>query len=187
VWQAARDGRWSYALAEAAMNADDDRPVGRLEEFAERAGDKPRPVHVILIKYSDGLKAAMLRIGQSSTRWKFACRIAGQSGPLAASFYVGPWQNRNLFKALSHAIQKHIREKQAPYPVERTLLTTGMVAAAMDSRFEQHRLLPTPHLNIAYQPRDYRAMREMGESWKIIPEGTPEPDGINPGGPRPQR
>jgi hypothetical protein len=187
VWQAARDGRWSYALAEAAMNADVPRPVGRLEEFSEHAGDKPRPVHVILVKYRDGLKATVLRIGQSSTRWKFACRIAGQADPLATSFYVGPWENRNLFKALAHAIQTHVREKQAPYPIERTLLTTGILAAAMDSRFEQHRPLSTPHLNIAYQPRDFRAMREMGASWKIIPEGTPEPAGINPGGPRPSR
>lgn len=187
VWQAATEGRWSYALAEAAMRTDSNRPVGKLEEFAERDGDKPRPVHAILIRYRDGLKATVLRIGQSSTRWKFACRLAGQSDPLSTSFYVGPWENRNLFKALAHAIQTHIREKQAPYPVERTFLVTGMLAAAMDSRFEQHKRLSTPHLDIAYQPRDFRALREMGESWKIIPEGTPEPVGINPGGPRPPR
>jgi hypothetical protein len=61
---------------------------------------------------------------------------------------------------------------------------TGMLAAAMDSRFAQHKLLPTPHLNITYQPRDFRAMRETGESWKIITEDLPQPTGINPGGPR---
>ena len=110
----------------------------------------------------------------------------GKPEPLATSFYVGPWENRNLFKALSHAIQTHIREKRAPYPVERTLLVTGMLAAAMDSRFEQHKLVPTPHLNITYQPRDFRAMREMGASWKIITEDLPQPIGINPGGPRPR-
>lgn len=61
---------------------------------------------------------------------------------------------------------------------------TGMLAAAMDSRFEQHQLVPTPHLNVAYQPRDFRALREMGESWKIITEDMPQPTGINPGGRR---
>ncbi len=30
-------------------------------------------------------------------------------------------------------------------------------------------------------------MREMGETWKIITEDQPQPAGINPGGPRPQR
>ena len=68
----------------------------------------------------------------------------------------------------------------------RTQLVTGMLAAAMDSRFEQHKLVPTPHLNITYQPRDFRAMREMGASWKIITEDLPQPIGINPGGPRPR-
>lgn len=184
VWQAAADGRWSYALAVAAMRAETGKDVGRLQDFVEPADGMQHPVHAILIKYRDGLRATVLRIGKISTRWCFACRLAGKPEPLATSFYVGPWENRNLFKALSHAIQIHIREKQAPYPVERTLLVTGMLTAAMDSRFEQHRLVPTPHLNVAYQPRDFRAMREMGESWKIITEDLPQPRGINPGGPR---
>ncbi len=38
--------------------------------------------------------------------------------------------------------------------------------------FEQHKLLATPHLQVTYQPRDFRA---MGESWKIITE-----DSLNP-------
>ncbi len=187
VWQAAADGRWSYSLAEAAMGAQAGKDVGRLQDFVEPADSKQHPVHAILIKYRDGLRATVLRIGKVATRWCFACRLAGKPEPLATSFYVGPWENRNLFKALSHAIQTHIREKQAPYPIERTLLVTGMLAAAMDSRFEQHRLVPTPHLNITYQPHEFRAMCEMGESWKIITEDMPEPAGINPGGPRPAR
>lgn len=180
VWQAAAEGRWSYALAEAAMRAETGKEVGRLQDFIEPADGKQHPVHAILIRYRDGLRATVLRIGNVSTRWCFACRLAGKPEPLATSFYVGPWENRNLFKALSHAIQTHIREKQAPYPVERTLLVTGMLATAMDSRFEQHKLLATPHLQVTYQPRDFRAMREMGESWKIITEDIPQPKGINP-------
>ena len=187
VWQAAAEGRWNRALADAAMRAEADKDVGPLEDFVEPRDGSRSAVHAILVTYRDGLKGTMLRIGQSSTRWNFACKLAGQTEPLATSFYVGPWQNRNLFKALSHAIQTHIREQQAPYPVERTLLTTGIVAAAMDSRFEDHKRLPTPQLDIAYQPRDYRGMREMGASWQIITEETPEPMGINPGGPRPPR
>ncbi len=184
VWQAAADGRWNGSLAAAAMNAQAGKDVGRLQDFVEPTDGQQHPVHAILIKYRDGLRATVLRIGKDSTRWCFACRLAGKPEPLATSFYVGPWENRNLFKALSHAIQIHIREKQAPYPVERTHLVTGMLAAAMDSRFENHKLLATPHLNVSYQPRDFRAMREMGESWKIITADQPQPTGINPGGPR---
>ena len=185
VWKAAEEGRWSYSLAAAAMSAAAGKDVGPLKDFVESTGGSPQPVHAILIKYRDGLRGTVLRIGASATRWCFACRLAGKSEPLKTSFYVGPWQNRNLFKALSHAIQTHIRDGRSPYPVERTLLVTGMVAAAMDSRFGQHRAISTPHLNVAYQPKDYRAMREMGDTWKIITEEMPEPAGIDPGGPKP--
>jgi hypothetical protein len=187
VWKAAAEGRWSYALAEAAMRAETGKDVGRLEQFVEPSDGlgRQKPVHAILIKYRDGMRATILRIGKITTRWNFACRIAGKPEPLATSFYVGPWENRNLFKALAHAIQTHIRQKQAPYPVERTYLVTGMLAAAMDSRFQQHKLLATPHLDIAYQPRDFHAMREMGATWKLITPNLPEPTGISPGGPRP--
>ncbi len=57
-----------------------------------------------------------------------------------------------------------------------------MLAAAMDSRFEQHKVIATPHLDVTYKPRDFRALREMGESWKIITEDMPQPRGINPVG-----
>ncbi len=59
-----------------------------------------------------------------------------------------------------------------------------MLAAAMDSRFEDHQLKETPHLKVAYKPRDFRAMREMGASWKIITEDHPEPKGITPHPPK---
>ncbi|HHK42149.1 MAG TPA: hypothetical protein ENJ50_07005, partial [Planctomycetaceae bacterium] len=85
------------------------------------------------------------------------------------------WNNRNLFKALSHAIQTHFRRREAPYPVERTLLVTGILDAAMDSRVQSGKWLETPHLAWRYTPKDFRAMREMGATWKRIPPGTPEP------------
>ena len=182
VWKAADEGRWSHSLALEAMRAAEGKYVESLKDFVEPADGKTHPIHVILIKYRDGLRASVLRIGASSTRWAFACRLADRKEPLATSFHVGPWQNRNLFKALSHAIQVHIREGHAPYPVERTHLVTGMLTAVMDSHFEKNRLVQTPFLDIAYQPTNFRLMREMGETWKIITEDVPQPAGIEPGG-----
>lgn len=183
VWQAAKDGRWTYNLAAAAMRAQTGKEVGKLEEYVEPGDGKHHPPHGFLIKYRDGFRATVLRLGSAANRWCFACRVKGKPEPLATSFYVGPWQNRNLFKALSHAIQTFIREKQSPYPVERTTLVTGMLAAAMDSRFNNHKPVETPQLGIAYQPRDFKTMREMGETWKIITDETPQPKGISIVGP----
>jgi hypothetical protein len=182
LWKAAEDGLWSLELADAAMAAELGPGQPRLRELVEQPPFNKAAPHGILIHYRDGLCAAVLKIGVSATRWNFACRLAGAPEPRATSFYVGPWQNRNLFKALAHAIQTHFKNHQAPYPVDRTLLTTGALAAAVDSRFDGGRVVETPHLALAYKPRDFRALREMGASWKIITEDMPEPKGIHSSG-----
>jgi hypothetical protein len=74
--------------------------------------------------------------------------------------------------ALSHAIQDCFVNGRSPYPVERTLLTTGLTDAVMRSR-AVGAALDTPHLDIHYAPRDFRGMREMGESWRVL-DGRPE-------------
>ncbi len=176
LWQAAEKGRWSLALAEAAMAAEFGKKLPPLKQIA---GERTVEPHGLLLTYKDGLRAAVLKIGQSGIRWNFACFLKGDPKPHATYFYPGPWQNRNLFKALAHAIQHHFREGKAPYPVERTLLTTGALEAAMRSRL-QAASVATPHLEFAYPPRDFRALREMGATWKIITKDTPEPMGIKP-------
>jgi hypothetical protein len=131
----------------------------------------------ILLTYRDGTKASVLKFGFSGTRWNFACKLAGERSPRATNHYVGPWNNRCLFMALSNAIQQFFVRRESPYPVERTLLTTGILNAAVRSRAAGYEL-ETPHLAIAYQPRDFRPLREMGESWRILTEETRETVGF---------
>ena len=177
LWNAAQKGRWSIDLAQAAMSAELGKKPPTLKRIAGEAPDQP---HGILISYKDGLKATVLKVGHSSTRWNFACRLKTAATVKATSFYVGPWRNRNLFKALAHAIQQHFIRGKPPYPPERTLLTTGILEAAMRARRNPGKPLATPHLEFGYQSVDFKALREMGASWKIITEDMPEPRGIKP-------
>jgi hypothetical protein len=178
LWNAARAKRWSLPLAEAAMAAELGKPPGDLRQPLKGEG-KALP-HGILLTYRDGFRAMMLKVGASATRWNFACKLAGEQQPRATSFYVGPWNNRCLFMALSHAIMHHFVERAAPYPVERTLLTTGVLEAAMRSRAQNGERLATPQLHITYAPRDFTAVREMGGSWKVLTPETQELKGITP-------
>jgi hypothetical protein len=176
LWQAAQAGRWSVPLAEAAMAVELGTRIPLREIPAVRDGQ----IHGILLTYRDGQRGTVLKIGASSTRWNFACRLTGESQPRVTRFYTGPWGNRNLFQALAHAIQHHFRAGRSPYPVERTLLTTGLVEATARSRMARRRIA-TPHLHVVYEPRDFRDFRETGATWRIITERTPEPAGLNPG------
>jgi hypothetical protein len=185
LWQAAEAGLWSVPLADAAMAAEVGPGRPMLRTLLQSAPFDREPPHGILVTYDDGLRALVLKVGTSSTRWNFACQIAGEDRPRSTSFYVGPWNNRCLFKALAHAIQVHFRARETPYPVERTLLTTGVLDAAMDSRLQHGSTINTPHLAIAYQPRDFRAVREMGTTWNILTPEIPQPPGIDISGRRP--
>ena len=48
-----------------------------------------------------------------------------------------------------------IQTGHASYPVERTLLTTGILDAMMTSRAEKGRVVNTPHLAIRYRAADW--------------------------------
>ena len=183
LWKAAEDGLWSPGLAQVALDAEPDsgRPPASELICPPKAGQSGPPFvsHGILLNYRDGLRATVLAAATGGgIKWHFACKLAGEQKPRATSFYVGPWNNRNLFKALSHAIQNHFLEGRAPYPVERTLLVTGILDAEMESRFRGGTPVETPHLAIAYAPRDFRQFREMGASWEILNENVPEPKGL---------
>jgi hypothetical protein len=92
----------------------------------------------------------------------------------------GPWGIVACSRR-SHAIQYLFIERRQPYPVERTLLVTGVLDAAMQSHAQGGKAIETPHLEIAYRPIDFRALRENGTSWKIITQRTPQPTTFSPG------
>jgi hypothetical protein len=146
----------------------------------EKKPDLRQIEHALLVTYKDGLRAAVLKVGYDSNRWNFACRLKGQNEPRAVAMFNSPWGNRGLFKALSHAIQHLFVERREPYPVERTLLVSGALDAAMHAH-QASKPLVTPHLEFSYQPVDFRGMRENGRSWEIITRQTPQPTTFEPG------
>jgi hypothetical protein len=128
----------------------------------ERA-DLPRMVADPLlyrIEYADGLKGSLLMLNGLVSDFTVAARIRGESVPFSTQMYlpgIHPGGTLpNFFSALAYQIERMFVTGQAPYPVERTLLTTGFVAAAVDLLAAGQSRLETPHLReVAYQaPRE---------------------------------
>ena len=92
----------------------------------------------------------------------------GAGFTLATALFNGPWGNLNLFSALTNAIVHFFKTGKSPYPVERTLLVSGILDAAMHSHQAGGKPIGTPHLEFDYQPQDFAPFREDGASWRVI-------------------
>ena len=67
----------------------------------------------------------------------------------------------DFFNPLVRHIEDLILDRRANYPVERTLLTSGMVIAAVDSLHRGQTPVETPEMDVAYRaPRDSQFRRE---------------------------
>ncbi|MBI1902595.1 MAG: hypothetical protein HYS13_15950 [Planctomycetia bacterium] len=181
VWRELLDSAMAAETAADLKKLRQPRPRLPADSSREAPPDDPAEIrHALLVDYRDGLRAAVFAVGHSADRWNFACKLRGQSKHVATTFFNGPWGNRCLFKALSHAIQSMFKSGKTPYPIERTLLSTGALAAAMISRHER-KPQDTPQLAIRYDPVDFRAVRESGASWKVITKDVPQPQDFLPG------
>ena len=85
--------------------------------------------------------------------------------PASCAFYLQQPDPFGHFAYLVKAIDSMMQTGHAPYPVERTLLTTGILDAVMTSKAEKNRRVETPYLDIAYTPVD----------WPLPDEPVPKP------------
>ena len=151
IWQAEKAGRWSRALFDAVVDATP-TPYN---------GKRPRPQQMAqdavfyLIEYRDGTKATIAM--NTGFAHEFACAVSvrGMKDPLALTYALEETPPYRHFEHLLRAIEQMIHSGKPPYPVERTLLTTGILDAALHSLADKNRRLDTPHLAVAYESGDW--------------------------------
>jgi hypothetical protein len=142
AWRSAQAGRWDRALLDAALARVPERGKGKVEEEDAEA-------IVYLIEYRDGLQAAVYLSPRHCQEFAFAGRAKGRTEPVACWFDL-PKPQRDHFSFLVQAVGQMMVTGKPTYPVERTLLATGMVDALLQSRLKGHQRIETPELAVKY-------------------------------------
>jgi hypothetical protein len=156
MWRAMDHGLWSRTLLEAAMERVPLHAKGDYRKVTSR----DQSAGVFLIEYRDGFRGAVAMMngwayeGEGGA-FSVACRLRGRDKPLSTLFYLQQPDPFAHFTYQVKAIDAMVQTGHAAYPIERTLLTTGILEAVMISKSEKNRVVATPHLDVRYQPTDW--------------------------------
>ena len=159
-WEAHAAGVWSRELFEACLCRSHTlapaRPgfnnpfptINDLKQLVES------PV-AYQYEHNDGLLSTMVLMSGLVQDFNFAARLKGRHEPLSTQMYLPMPPARttlaNFFSPLANNAEQMFLTGQATYPLERTLLTSGLVIGGVDSLHQDQIRIETPHLNIAYQ------------------------------------
>src|SRR5262249_4721821 len=141
--EAARAGRWDRTLLDAAVAKVPGTRKGKID-------DEDKDALAYLVEYRDGLQAAAYLSPRHVQEFAFAGRARGHDEPLAC-WYELPKPQRDHFSFLVHHVAEMMRTGKETYPVERTLLTTGVLAFGIDSKAAGHKRVETPQRDVRYQ------------------------------------
>ncbi len=159
-WAAHHQRRWSRELFEACLCRSHTLHPARAgfnDVFPNE--DEMRQIVTDPIAYQyehrDGLLSTMIMMNGLVQDFNFAATLADQDEPLSTQMYLPMPPARttlaNFFSPLVNNVELMFLTGRATYPVERTLLTSGLVIAGVDSLHQDQARLDTPHLAVAYQ------------------------------------
>lgn len=158
VWEAGSSGRYSKDLLSSALSRSD-TPLGltlidgRTQDLVA-SGVLPQLVKnpaAYCLEYADGTRATMLMLNGAVMDFNISISLGG--GKLvSAQFFRPPTPNVTNTACLAAKIEQMSMSGSAPYPAQRTLLTSGILEACLDSRRRLNQRIETPHLAVPYHP-----------------------------------
>jgi hypothetical protein len=159
VWQAMAAGDWSKGGWDASLFAaclSRSQTLVQPESYSHRYPTQEQiqewvkePV-AYRIEYVDGTRATMLLMNGLVGDFTFAARIGGQSAPLSTLFYLPPVPNVMYSAELMAKAEATFMTGKSPCPIERTLLTSGLTEACVQSASTNQQRMETPHLHVTY-------------------------------------
>jgi len=168
VWRAGREGRWSRDLLEAALSRSDTPQGltvqdGRTQDLLAN-GTLQKLVKdpaAYFIEHNDGLRTTLLMLNGAIADFNFAARVKGISQIQSTQFLLTPNPNVTYSACLVSKIEEMFATGKAPYPVERTLIVSGILDSCLTSKVEGQKRLETPYLQVRYRaPQKSQRARE---------------------------
>lgn len=170
VWRAGESGLYSKDMLVSALSRSDSPQGqtivdGRTQNMVAK-GELPKLVKnpaAYFIEYRDGLKATLLMLDGAVKDFTFAARLKSKGATpssYSTQFLLTPVPNVTYSACLVSKIEEMFVTGTAPYPVERTLLVSGILESCLTSRLDGQKVLQTPHLDVRYQaPRQSQHAR----------------------------
>lgn len=147
LWKAVDDGLVSQELVDAALAI---TPHQNDRNLRDSEG-----ATLFLFEYVDGLLGCVLMLPSYVRGTAVAVRLRGEQKPFAVRFDERTEPRYPHFAWLLKGIERMVHTGRPSYPVERTLLTSGILDRALTSLSEGQAQRKTPELEIRYQPVDY--------------------------------
>jgi hypothetical protein len=148
VW---KDGLYNRKLLDAAFRRQKGSP-----ELDEKTIKSVKEPILFRIEYADGLRASVFTLNHAVREWAVAWRTKSgeEQSTRFATQEARPFMH---FAWLLEGVVTTIQTGVADRPLERTLLTSGLLDQLLVSKLQGGKRLETPQLKIAYQPtRDWR-------------------------------
>ena len=160
-WTAYEQGVWSQDLVKAALTRSSTMaPAANFTDvipaIEQMRALVPDPV-AYQYQHRDGLRCTMLLMNGLVRDFTFAATIEGHPKPFSTQMYLPMPDGRttlaNFFSPLVHNAEQMFLTGKAQYPIERTLLTSGLLIEGVNSAYQGYKRLETPNLAaVNYQP-----------------------------------
>jgi hypothetical protein len=150
VWAAIDSGKISQKLVEAACDTIKGKAMGSMREIVKTP-------YAVLVNYSDGTKGTILMLDEYVNQgWAYAADADGET--VATEFVLDHSMSYSHFSYLALNIQEFMDSGKPPIPIERNLLTSGIIDMGIRSLAGQKEI-QTPFLNIKYSAEGYHKIR----------------------------
>jgi hypothetical protein len=139
-WNYIDQNEWVKRLFDQALSHSETRVAGDIKELVKKPA-------VFIIDYNDGLKAAAFLLTGLVQDFTYAIDLEGQQKPFSTLMKLQAGKPHYHFGCLVKNIEIMFKTGKAPYPVERTMLSSGILDFALESRILGYKKLETPELS----------------------------------------